>query len=65
MWAVPYPIINISLASKIDILLEYWIIPENAQKYIKSPIYPLTLIPPMGGCYIRWIPNVGYLTLDT
>ena len=45
MWAVPYPIINISLASKIDILLHYWIIPENPQKYIKSPIYPLTLIP--------------------
>ena len=39
MWAVPYPIINISLASKIDILFNYWIIPENPRKYINPPIY--------------------------
>ena len=32
MWAVPYPIINISLASKIDILFNYWIIPGNTPK---------------------------------
>ena len=38
MWAVPYPIINISLALKIDILFNYWIIPENPRN-INPPIY--------------------------
>ena len=32
MWAVPYPIINISLAAQINILLHYWIIPGNPPK---------------------------------
>ena len=61
MWAVPYPIINISLASKNYMLLHYWIIPENPQKYMKSPIYPLTLIPGQGGlCQSEVFPRTGY-----
>ena len=39
MWAVPYPKINISLALKINILLNYWIISKNTRIYIYIYIY--------------------------
>ena len=45
MWAVPYPIINIRLASNNYILLHDWIIPENPPKIHKIPYISLTLIP--------------------
>ena len=70
MWAVPYPKINISLASKFNILLNYWIISKNPRKYIKTPDQPplrgpiLYIFHPCGPPLFRPLDNVTSLVVQ-
>ena len=58
MWTVPYPKINISLAWKFNMLLNYWIIPPNPRKIYKIP----SLLSPMGKLAKGW--NLGEISAD-